>query len=190
MRDFWDARAAEDPYYFVDNRLAYGDPDTDEFWRDGERLVDEILGVLGLELRPSDELVEIGCGIGRMTRALAARCGSVRALDVSPRMLELARAHNPELANVEWLLGDGTTLAPIADRSADACFSHVVFQHLPDPAIALGYVARDRPRSAPRGLGGVPGIELARDPPSPVPGRPRPDLAPSRPRARAPRAGP
>ena len=96
--------------------------------------------MLGLELRPNDELVEIGCGIGRLTRALAARCGSVRALDVSPRMLELARAHNPGLANVEWLLGDGTTLAPIADRSADACFSHVVFQHLPDPAITLGYV--------------------------------------------------
>jgi SAM-dependent methyltransferase len=140
MRDFWDERAAEDAFYFVDNRLTYGDPDTDEFWRDGERLVDEILGLLGLELRPGDELVEIGCGIGRLTRPLAARCRSVRALDVSPRMLELARAHNPELANVEWLLGDGSTLRPIADRSADACFSHVVFQHLPTPALALAYV--------------------------------------------------
>ena len=52
MRDFWDARAAEDPYYFVDNRLTYGDPDTDEFWRDGERLVAEILELLELELAP------------------------------------------------------------------------------------------------------------------------------------------
>ena len=140
MRDFWDARAAEDAFYFVDNRLAYGAPDTETFWRGGEQLVDEILELLELELRSSDELVEIGCGIGRLTRPLAARCRSVRALDVSPRMLELARAHNPGLANVEWLLGDGTTLAPMADRSADACFSHVVFQHLPDPAITLGYV--------------------------------------------------
>jgi SAM-dependent methyltransferase len=140
MRDFWDARAAEDAFYFVDNRLAYGDPDTAEFWRGGKRLVNEILELLELDLGRDDELVEIGCGIGRLTRPLAARCRSVRALDVSPRMLELARVHNPEIANVEWLLGDGTTLRPIADRSADACFSHVVFQHLPAPALALAYV--------------------------------------------------
>jgi SAM-dependent methyltransferase len=55
-------------------------------------------------------------------------------------MLELAREHNADLPGVEWILGDGTTLAPIADASADVCFSHVVFQHIPDPAITLGYV--------------------------------------------------
>ena len=140
MRDFLDARAAEDPYYFVDNRLAYGDPDTDAFWADGERLLDRILGDLELEVGPGDDLVEIGCGIGRLTRPLAARADSVTALDVSPRMLELARVHNPESASVDWVLGDGRTLAPLGDRSADGVFSHVVFQHLPDPAITLGYV--------------------------------------------------
>ena len=140
MRDFWDARAAEDPYYFVDNRLAYGDPDTEGFWSGGEPLLDRILDELELEIEPRDELVEIGCGLGRLTRPLAARARSVAALDVSPRMLELARSQNPELANVDWVLGDGRTLAPLGDDSADGVFSHVVFQHLPDPAITLGYV--------------------------------------------------
>jgi SAM-dependent methyltransferase len=140
MREFWDARADEDPYFFVDNRLTYADPDTEAFWRSGDELVAEILGLLDLSIRPRDDLVEIGCGMGRLTRALAARGATVRALDVSPRMLGLAREHNPALDNVEWVLGDGRTLAPIADASADACFSHVVFQHLPDPAMALGYV--------------------------------------------------
>ncbi len=140
MRDFWDARAAEDPYYFVDNRLDYGDPDTEGFWSGGEPLLDRILGELKLEIEPRDELVEIGCGLGRLTRPLAARARSVAALDVSPRMLELARSQNPELANVDWVLGDGRTLAPLGDDSADGVFSHVVFQHLPDPAITLGYV--------------------------------------------------
>jgi len=140
MREFWDARAEEDPYFFVDNRLTYADPDTEAFWRSGEGLVAEILGLLDLSIRARDDLVEIGCGIGRLTRPLAARSATVRALDVSPRMLGLAREHNPALDNVEWVLGDGRSLAPIADASADACFSHVVFQHLPDPAIALGYV--------------------------------------------------
>src|SRR5206468_8184733 len=65
---------------------------------------------------------------------------SVRALDVSSEMLEVARRMNPQLGNVDWLHGDGTTLAPIPGASADACVSHVVFQHIPDPEVTLGYV--------------------------------------------------
>ena len=64
------------------------------------------------------------------------------AFDVSEEMLGRAREHNPALANVPWVHGDGMTLAPIEDGSADGVFSHVVFQHLPDPAITLGYVRR------------------------------------------------
>jgi ArsR family transcriptional regulator len=71
---------------------------------------------------------------------LARRAAHVRALDDSPRMLELARGHNPGLGNVTWLQGDGTSLAGVDDASADACFSHLVFQHVPDPRITLGYV--------------------------------------------------
>ena len=140
MRDFWDERADEDAFYFVDNRLRYGDPDLDAFWAGGREDLDSILVGLGVAVGADDEVVEIGCGVGRLTRILAERAASVRAVDVSSRMLELAREHNPTLANVEWIQGDGTSLSAIADASADACFSHVVFQHIPDPAITLGYV--------------------------------------------------
>ncbi len=140
MRRYWDERAREDPFYFVDNRLRYRDPDLAEFWAGGRRDLDAILSALGARIEPGDEIVEIGCGVGRLTRVLAERGRSVRALDVSSEMLALAREHNPQLANVEWMLGDGATLAGIGDASADVCFSHVVFQHIPDPAITLGYV--------------------------------------------------
>ncbi len=140
MREFWDERADEDAFYFVDNRLEYGDPDLVSFWRGGAEDLQAILGALGVDISPSDQVVEIGCGVGRITRALAARAGSLRALDVSPRMLRLAREHNAELTNVEWIQGDGRSLAGIDSASADACFSHVVFQHIPDPKVTLGYV--------------------------------------------------
>jgi SAM-dependent methyltransferase len=55
-------------------------------------------------------------------------------------MLEQARRLNRKLENVEWILGDGRTLAPIETASADVCHSFVVFQHIPDPEITLGYV--------------------------------------------------
>lgn len=140
MKDYWDARAEEDAFYFVDNGRDYRDPDLARFWGDAPELLDTILDMLEVRLEPADEIVEIGCGVGRMTRPLAARGRSVRALDVSERMLALAREHNPQLDNVEWILGDGSSLAPIAAASADACFSHVVFQHIPDPELTLGYV--------------------------------------------------
>jgi SAM-dependent methyltransferase len=139
-RRFWDRRAEDDALYFVDNRLAYGDPDVERFWTAGREDLDRLLRDAGVEVAPADEVVEIGCGVGRLTRVLAGRAASVRALDVSERMLEQARRYNPALTNVDWLLGDGETLAPVGDESADVVVSHVVFQHIPDPAVTLGYM--------------------------------------------------
>lgn len=140
MREFWDARAREDAFYFVDNTLAYGEPDLERFWAGGVEAVEVMHETLGVEVASGVEIVEIGCGVGRITRVLAERAARVRAIDVSEQMLEQARALNPQLENVEWLLGDGHTLEPIETGSVDVCHSHVVFQHIPDPEITLGYV--------------------------------------------------
>lgn len=140
MQRFWDERAREDAYFFVDNRLGYGDPDLESFWRGGERGLEKTLEATGMEIRAADAIVEVGCGVGRLTRPIAARAREVWAIDVSPEMLERARGHSPELDNVHWELGDGESLAGIEDASADGCFSLVVFQHIPDPEVVLGYV--------------------------------------------------
>jgi SAM-dependent methyltransferase len=137
---FWDERAREQALFFVDNTVDYRDPDVERFWAEGERAVGAILAELEIEPRPADTVVEIGCGVGRLTRALASRAAHVIALDVSEEMLARARELNPELDNVTWLHGDGESLAGVEDASADGCFSHVVFQHLPDPELTLGYV--------------------------------------------------
>lgn len=140
MREFWDRRARENPWFFITNTLDYSDPDLERFWASGEEDLDMLLGKLGATLGPSDHVVEIGCGAGRMTRAIARRVAEVTAVDVSPRMLELADKENPELDNVRWLLGDGSTLMVVPDASADVCISHIVFQHLPEPKLTLRYV--------------------------------------------------
>lgn len=140
MRQFWDRRAREDAFHFVDTRMRYRDPDTDSFWRAGERDLEMLLELGGVSVERDQTILEIGCGIGRLTRPLAIRAARVLALDVSPEMLAQAREHNAGLANVTWILGDGTSLAALADATVDACVSHVVFQHIPDPAITLGYV--------------------------------------------------
>jgi ubiquinone/menaquinone biosynthesis C-methylase UbiE len=71
--------------------------------------------------------------------------GRVHAIDISREMLDRAQEYNAELETVTWIHGDGTSLAGIPDAVADALISHVVFQHIPDPEITLGYV-RDMAR--------------------------------------------
>ena len=140
MRAFWNARAREDALFFVDNRRAYRSQADGTFWSEAPALIDHFLGGLGVALAPEDDVLEIGCGVGRMTRVLADRARSVIALDVSDEMLARARELNPGLRGVRWVLGDGRTLGVCEPASVDACVSTVVLQHIPDPAITLGYV--------------------------------------------------
>ena len=80
MRRTWDALAGGDTAVFV------GDPAT------GVSELAGLFGRLGADPR-GGVCVEVGCGPGRMTGALAERFDRVVALDVSPAMLEQARAH-------------------------------------------------------------------------------------------------
>jgi SAM-dependent methyltransferase len=137
---FWDARAREDPFYFVDSTGTYRDADVERFWAEAPRTLDALLASVGAELRADDVALDIGCGIGRLTRVLAERAAHVHAIDVSAEMLQRARELNAHLTNVTWHHGDGTTLHPVEDASIDAVVSHVVFQHIPDPQVTLGYV--------------------------------------------------
>jgi SAM-dependent methyltransferase len=140
MKRFWDLKAQEDAFYFVDSRQEYRKTDLEQFWSAGEAGLDYALELVDVEVQPTDTVVEIGCGVGRLTRVLARRGARVLAIDISEAMLDRARELNPELDNVDWLQGDGASLTGIDDASADACVSIVVFQHIPDPAITLGYI--------------------------------------------------
>ena len=64
-----------------------------------------------------DTVVEIGVGLGFLTRELAVSAGAVLAVEIEPRLLDIARRELGDRANVEWLLADalggpGRTLAP------------------------------------------------------------------------------
>ena len=161
MREFWDDRAREDAFYFVDNRIKYKDPAEEaRFWEMGRVDLDQLLGAAEVLLEPSWAVVEIGCGVGRLTRVLAERVASVKAVDVSSEMLAIARNENAGLANVDWIHGDGVSLAGVGDGVADAVVSHVVFQHIPDPQVTLGYI-----REVGRVLrpGGVAALQVSND---------------------------
>jgi len=83
-----------------------------------------------VDIRPTDIVVEIGCGVGRVGKQLAAHCRKWIGCDVSPHMLELASQRLAELGNVELHEVTGFDLRPLRDGSADVVYSTVVFMHL------------------------------------------------------------
>ena len=161
IRKFWDERAREDAYFFVDNRRQYGDPDVGPFWADGVRDLDTLLEALDVRIEPTNVVLDLGCGVGRLTRVIAERAARVCGVDVSSEMVALARQHNAGLNNVEWIVGNGSDLEPLPDQSFDLCLSHVVFQHIPDPAITLGYV---REMGRVLRAGGLAAFQISNDP--------------------------
>jgi ubiquinone/menaquinone biosynthesis C-methylase UbiE len=74
-----------------------------------------------------------------MTGFLAERFDRVLALDVSPVMLERARAA-VSAPNVEFVAVPGTSLQPVNDACADVLVCYLVLQHLPGRGAIAGYV--------------------------------------------------
>ena len=64
------------------------------------------------------DILDFGCGTGRVSIALAPDAGSVVGVDVSPGMIEAARRRTGGVAIVEYRVGNGHAL-PCADAAFD-----------------------------------------------------------------------
>lgn len=151
MRAFWDAKARENATWYISSYQPYDAQDEAEFWRWGERLVERYLEESRIPFTGRERVLEIGCGIGRMTKPLAARFATVTGIDVSAEMVARARAALATIANVRIEVGTGVDLGGIPDASVDFVFSYIVFQHIPDPAITRRYIAEAARVLAPGG---------------------------------------
>ena len=129
MRAYWDARARENAMFFIHTQLDYRETDEAAFWASGVENLDRTLATHGLEIKPTDRVVEIGCGMGRITRPLANRACHVVGLDVSAEMIERAQQALHDLPNVELLVGNGCDLDGNADASGCYSLLHCVPTH-------------------------------------------------------------
>jgi SAM-dependent methyltransferase len=95
-------------------------------------------GPADLELLPDVDgldVVELGCGGGQCSVALAERGATVTGIDVSPAELEHARelAEDHDVSNaIEWIEGDVRDLSMLEDDSFDVACNAWVFQWVDD----------------------------------------------------------
>ncbi|SFD15078.1 class I SAM-dependent methyltransferase [Streptomyces aidingensis] len=92
------------------------------------------------------EVLDAGCGTGTMSLLLAEAGHRVTGVDISPRMVELARAKLAAAGlPARFLVGDAAA-PPTGERRFDVLLCRHVLWTLPDPAAALReWAARLRP---------------------------------------------
>lgn len=143
MKQDWDQRARENAKWFINTATV--EQTESEFdasgWREMEILVLPELSLLADGRDPKTlSLLEIGCGIGRMTKHFAALFGEVHSTDVSGEMIRQARQRLRDHSNVFFYETSGVDFAALPDARFDAVFSAYVFQHVPDKEVIVSNI--------------------------------------------------
>src|SRR5258707_6044088 len=85
-------------------------------------------------------MLDFGCGAGRMAMAFSQYLRSCVGIDVSGKMVELARQFNADRPHCEFVASASATM-PFENATFDFVFSVLVLQHLPKKSMILGYIS-------------------------------------------------
>jgi SAM-dependent methyltransferase len=143
VRKGWEKWGKTDPMYAI---LTIPDKlgnkwNREEFFRSGE---EEIRGLLeyfestGIPIHYGTAL-DFGCGIGRLSQALAAHFDKVYGVDISSTMVDNARAFNRFGPRVEYHVNEKNDLSLFPDNTFDLVYTIITLQHL-EPRYIAGYI--------------------------------------------------
>lgn len=139
----WTAFGETDPHWSVLTQPAYRRDriaaTAPEFYRTGDKMVDRLAAMFaraGADFAAVRDVIDYGCGVGRVSAALARRGRRVTGVDISAPHLAAAREH----ATGAGLDAGFVHLARLADIDAlpetDLFLSVIVLQHNPPPVMA------------------------------------------------------
>ncbi len=151
----WDKFGATDPLWGI---LAWPDKSEnrwqiDEFFATGATEIDGVLAYvegLGLRLRRGAAL-DFGCGVGRLSQALAGHFQTVVGVDISPAMIELADRYNRFPDRCQYRLNARADLSLCEGDSFDFIYSFITLQHM-QPRYSRAYLAEFLRLLAPGGV--------------------------------------
>jgi SAM-dependent methyltransferase len=135
LKDDWESLAERDALWAIltDASKAGGRWDIAEFMATGEAEVETVVSHLaGIGRTPdySGAALDFGCGVGRVTQALAGRFGSCVGVDISQQMIQKAEALN-QYSRCRYVANAETRL-PFEDGSFSFIYSNIVLQHVPE----------------------------------------------------------
>ena len=134
----WEAFAKTDPLWSIlsDDSTRGNRWDVDAFFATGRAEIDGLLADLAQRgLTPTRRrAVDFGCGVGRLSQALARHFEEVIGIDISPTMIDLARSHDTS-GKCRFLVNTSTDLPGIPPSTVDLVYTNIVLQHNEVPAI-------------------------------------------------------
>jgi ubiquinone/menaquinone biosynthesis C-methylase UbiE len=129
-QEYWDNLAASrDKAYFGVAGLPFGERATEESLDAHGKPVADIIA-RKLEITPQDDVLEVGVGVGRIAIHIAPICRHFTGVDISPRMIEIARERMKDIKNWSLFAHNRCDLSLFASLSFDKLYFHVVLIHL------------------------------------------------------------
>jgi SAM-dependent methyltransferase len=143
VRQFWNRHAQRDPLWAVlsDGAKQDGQWDTTAFFETGVTDIGSLLRELDAQRIDfaRGAALDFGCGVGRLTQALAPHFARTVGIDISPGMLDVATRCNRFPDRVSYISNQTADLRVFPDRTFDFLVTLIVLQHLP-PEIGIGYL--------------------------------------------------
>jgi len=136
----WDAAAKQDAMRYI---AGYGTWTKEDFFalgaKDAKNFTQNFFTRMNFD--PADKLMlDIGCGIGRMTRAFADMFSEAYGVDFSTELIKLAMEFNEDKPNLFFRTNNGIDLSIFDDNLFDFVFSWSVFMHITDVNIIESYI--------------------------------------------------
>lgn len=145
LRGHWNRLAKENARYFVNPLTPSGKEATEfelketgmadyEKYLKNDPVIKNRLGSFN-----DKSVLDLGCGVGRITEYMANDFKKVHALDLSEEMIESAKKRVIGKKNVEFHIGNGNSI-PLEKQNVDLVFSYQTFQHLPNESLIKDYL--------------------------------------------------
>ncbi len=134
----WEELGNMDPYWAILAQAGrkFGKWDTNEFFATGAQEIARVMESTADLGYPSGREValDFGCGVGRLTRALAKYFQQCYGVDISESMVAKAKEINRSFPNCSFFVNTEEHLSTFADDCFDLIYTNLVLQHLPRKA--------------------------------------------------------
>jgi ubiquinone/menaquinone biosynthesis C-methylase UbiE len=140
----WEGLAQADPLWAIcsDPEKRNGQWGREELFATGRNEIKVVLAhiaELGLDPDWNVPALDFGCGVGRLTQALAAYFPECWGVDISPTMISLAKEYSQDLPRCRFLLNEHDQLESLQDNYFGFIYTSIVLQHIAEQ-YSRGYI--------------------------------------------------